>query len=109
MLEKSGQRWKESDNVGKNRTTFSVPIVRFFPTLLYSNYSPVIIVVISAAWSYWEFFICDHCVKFDASLTWKRGMTFAIKGVAVELKTPCFNGSLLEPSLVAIQLVMLTK
>ena len=35
MLEKSGQRWKESDNVGKNRATFSVPIVRFFPTPLY--------------------------------------------------------------------------
>ena len=33
----------------------------------------------------------------------------SFKGVAVELKTPCFNGSLLEPSLVAIQLVMLTK
>ena len=38
MLEKSGQRWKEPDIVGKNRTTFWVPTVRFFPTPLYSEF-----------------------------------------------------------------------
>ena len=34
-LKKTGQRGKEPDNVGKNRTTFLVLTVRFFSTPLY--------------------------------------------------------------------------
>ena len=37
-LEKNGQCEKEPDNVGKNRTTFLVLAVRFFPTPLYLSF-----------------------------------------------------------------------